>query len=358
MIFSSDNWAGASDKVLEALVAANADPAPAYGNDAVTKRLEARMADLFERDVAVFLVATGTAANALSIAACAPPWGAVFGHAEAHVMVDECGAPEFFSGATLVGLAGGRGKIELAAFSRALQAIPAGVVHHSQPAVLTLTNATELGTVYSPDEVRALAALAHSRHMSVHMDGARFANAISHLSVAPSELTWRAGVDVLSFGATKGGALMAEAIVLFDRSKTEALGYLRKRAGQLVSKHRFLSAQFDAWLADEHWLDLADHANAMANRLADGLSKSPHVRLAWAPQANEVFVFMPPAFAERLHGAGATFYDWSVEALAPADQPRDGEQLYRLVASFRTTEADVDMFVDLATSGGEVSAGG
>jgi threonine aldolase len=144
-------------------------------------------------------------------------------------------------------------------------------VHHVQPAVLSLTNATEVGTVYTVDEVAELAGIARTRRMAVHMDGARFANAISSLQVAPSALTWRAGVDVLSFGATKGGALMAEAIVLFDRSRAEALGYLRKRSAQLVSKHRFVAAQFDAWLDDEHWLDLADHANGMARRLADGL---------------------------------------------------------------------------------------
>jgi threonine aldolase len=347
MIFASDNWAGASDKVMAALEAANGGPAPAYGNDDVTRRVEAAMADLFERDVAVFLVATGTAANALSMAAFSPPWGAVIGHRDAHFNADECGAPEFFAGVKTIGLPGARAKLAPETVAAALAEMPAGVVHHSQPAVLSLTNATELGTVYTPDEVGTLAALVKTRGIAVHMDGARFANAIAHLSCAPSELTWRAGVDVLSFGATKGGALMAEAVVLFDRSRTEALGYLRKRAAQLVSKHRFVAAQFEGWLADEHWLDLADHANAMAMRLATGLSASTGARIGWAPEANEVFAFMAPATAARLREEGAAFYEWSMSGLAPEDAPRLGEQLYRLVTSFRTTEAEVDRFVAL-----------
>lgn len=347
MIFASDNWAGASDKVMAGLAAANAGPAPAYGNDEITQRLTARMADLFERDVAVFLVATGTAANALACAAFAPPWGAVLGHRDAHLAVDECGAPEFFAGTKVVGLPGARGKIDPAGLVAALGEMPAGVVHHSQPAVLSLTQSTELGTVYTPDEIAELAGIARTRRMAVHMDGARFANAVSRLEVAPSTLTWRAGVDVLSFGATKGGAFMAEAVVLFDLSRTEALGYLRKRAAQLVSKHRFVAAQFDAWLDDEHWLDLADHANAMATRLATGLAGATKARLAWSPEANEVFVFMDSAVAAALRDRGAAFYEWSSTHLAAEDQPRAGEVLYRLVTSFRTTEAEVDQFTGL-----------
>ncbi|MEJ1160193.1 threonine aldolase family protein [Prosthecomicrobium sp. N25] len=345
MIFASDNWAGASDKVMAALAEANAGPSPAYGVDEITRRLEARMADLFETDVAVFLVATGTGANALSIAAFAPPWGAVLCHEGAHLASDECGAPEFFAGTKTVGLPGARAKLDPATVTAALMELPAGVVHHSQPAVLSLTNATELGTVYTPDEVAALSAVARTRRMAVHMDGARLANAISHLEVAPSALTWRAGVDVLSFGATKGGAFMAEAVVLFDRSRAEAMGYLRKRAGQLVSKHRFVAAQFDAWLDDEHWLDLADHANAMAARLAAGLRQAEKARLAWEPQANEVFAYMAPETAAALRERGATFYEWTMTGLPAEDGPRGREQLYRLVASFRTTEEEVDAFL-------------
>ncbi|TPQ50886.1 low specificity L-threonine aldolase [Prosthecomicrobium hirschii] len=347
MIFASDNWAGASEAVMAALVAANQGPAPAYGNDEITRRLEVRMSDLFERDVAVFLVATGTAANALATAAFAPPWGAILAHRDAHLNVDECGAPEFFAGTKVVGLAGARGKIDPRGLVEALDDMPAGVVHHVQPAVLSLTQSTELGTVYAADEVAELAGIVKNRNIAVHMDGARFANAISSLQVAPSTLTWRAGVDVLSFGATKGGALMAEAIVLFDRSRQEALGYLRKRAAQLVSKHRFVAAQFDAWLDSEHWLDLADHANAMATRLAVGLDGASAARLAWMPEANEVFAFMAPTTAAALRAEGATFYEWPASGLAVADRPRPGEVLYRLVTSFRTEPAEVDRFVAL-----------
>lgn len=345
MIFSSDNWAGASPEVLAALSAAGAaGPAPAYGHDEVTRRLEARFAEAFEREVDVFLVATGTAANALSVAAFSPPWGQLVIHEEGHLAVDECGAPEFFAGTRTVTLPGRFGKLDADDLARRLARWPIGV-HHGLPAVLSITQANECGRVYTPAEVAALAGTAHAHGLAVHMDGSRLANAVARLGCSLAEVTWKAGVDVLSFGGTKGGCLMAEAIVSFRPEKREELAFRRKRAGHLISKHRFVAAQFDAWLAGGHWLDLARHANAMADRLARGIAASQVARLAWEPEANEVFAVMRPATAERLTAAGARFYDWSTAGLAPEDRLAEGEALYRLVTSFATTPDEVDAFV-------------
>jgi len=344
MRFGSDNWAGASDKVMQALVAANADLVPAYGADALTARLERRMSDLFEREVAILLVATGTAANSLATTGFCPPHGAIVAHQSAHLANDECGAPEFFGSNKLITLPGARARIDPAALD-ALLARPQRGVHHVVPSVLTLTQATELGTVYSAAEVAVLSELAKSKGLTVHMDGARLANAIATLQCSPADITWKAGVDVLSFGATKGGCLIAEAIVMFDPSHAERFGYLRKRSGQLVSKHRALSAQFDAWLDEGHWLDLARHANAMATRLAAGIERSNAARINWLPEANELFVYLGDEVAARMKAAGGQFYSWDADGLATADLPGPGETLYRFVTSFRTTADEVDGFL-------------
>lgn len=344
MIFTSDNWAGTTAKILAALAECNQGPAPAYGADPLTARVTARMSELFEREVAVFLVPTGTAANALSVAAFAPPWGAVVAHAEGHLGVDECGAPEFYAGTKVIGLNGTDGKLTPDEVQALLDDIPAGFVHQQQPAVLSISNASELGLVYDAAEIAALAEVARGRKMAVHMDGARFANAVVSADVAPADLTWRAGVDVLSFGGTKGGCMMAEAIVLFDNSKAEAMGYLRKRAGQLISKHRFVAAQFDAWLDGGHWLELATHANAMALKLALGIAERAPARVIHMPEANEIFAVLTAPDRERLRAAGAGFYDWPSRhftdlTLAP------GESVVRLVTSFATEAAEVDRFL-------------
>lgn len=347
MFFASDNWAGAAEPVIAALAAVGrAAPAAAYGDDDLTRRLEARFADLFERDVAVLLVATGTAANALAVAALTPPWGAVVAHEEAHLAVDECGAPEFFSGARVLRLPARRGKFEPADLARRLAEMPHGL-HHGERSVLSITSPNEYGLIWRPDEIRAVAEVAKRHGLSVHLDGARFANGLAALGCTPAEATWKAGVDVMSFGGTKGGCLMAEAVVAFDPALRERLAYLRKRAGQLVSKHRLIGAQFEAWLADGRWLALAAHANAMAARLAAAFDRADGVRLAWTPQANEVFVFMSADRAARLEAAGARFHDWSTAALAPEDAPRDGELLWRFVTSFATTDAEIDAFAAL-----------
>ena len=350
MQFASDNSAGASPRIAEALIRANGGTAPAYGGDELTAAIERRLGEIFECRVAAFLVATGTAANALSIAALAPPWGAVLCHRDAHVNIDECGAPEFFAGTKMVGIDGPCGKLRPDALATALAAFTPGFVHHVQPSVLSLSQATEAGTLYRPDEIRALAEIVRPRGLSVHMDGARFANALASLDIAPADITWRAGVDVLSLGATKNGAFLAEAVIFFDPQRAENFAYLRKRAGHLISKSRFIAAQFDAWLDDDHWLELARHANLMAARLAEGISASGRARLACPAEANEVFAILKPATDRRLREAGATYHAWAGHGLGeiPLD---DDEIVVRLVTSFATTRDEIDRFLAVLRSG-------
>jgi threonine aldolase len=346
MDFASDNAAGVAPAILDALVRANTGFAIAYGHDALTRRLEHRFSEVFERDVAVFLVGTGTAANALALAHLSPPWGAVLCHSEAHAIAHECGAPEFFGGGLrLLGIEGEAGKLQPRAIAAALDRHFGLRPHQILPAALSLTQATECGTVYQIDEIATLAGFAHERGMPVHVDGARFANAVARLGATPAEASWRAGVDVLSFGATKGGALGAEAVVFFDPARADAMAERRKRGGHLVSKHRFLAAQFEAFLADDQWLKLAAHANRMADRLATHLAnvKLPPI---WPVEANIVFVRLPQAVHERLQDAGAHYYVIHTDRTDPATVP-SGYVLIRLVTSFATTESSIDKFVAL-----------
>ena len=335
MDFASDNAAGASRKVLDAIIAANEGPSPAYGADAWTQRAEAMLSDIFEREVAAFLVATGTGANALALGAVTPPWGAVYCHEDSHVSDDECGAPEMFThGAKLVGLPGALGKITPEALADALKRFPRGLVKQVQPASLSLSQATECGTAYALDEIAALARAAHAAGVKVHMDGARFTNAMLRLGCTPAQMTWKAGIDVLSFGGTKNGLLGVEAVVFFDPAKAWEFELRRKRGGHLFSKHRFLSAQMEAYLSDGLWLRLATQANAMGQRLVKGLrDRQAHVPPA---DANMLFPEWPAGHHDRLEAAGAHFYRF------PAPE---GRERARLVASWSTTEADVDRFL-------------
>ena len=348
MNFASDNTAGMAPEILDAVVRANDGFVLGYGNDDQTKRVERRIGEIFEHDCAVFLVPTGTAANALALAHVSPPWGAVFTHNEAHIVTDECGAPEFFgNGLKLIGLPGVGCKIAPDTFAAALAPYHGHAPHQVIPSAISFSQASEAGTIYRPDEVAALAEIAHARGMKVHMDGARLANALVRLNASPAQATWQAGVDVLSFGATKGGAMAAEAVVFFDRALAAQMGERRKRAGHLLSKHRFLAAQFEAFLHDDCWLRLARHANAMADRLAGGLAKAG-LKPAWPVEANLVFVILPKAVEERLKAAGARYYVRNTDSLAGGAAVRPQEVLIRLVTSFATRESEVDRFVDLA----------
>lgn len=316
MNFISDNAVGVAPEIMAALAEANHGPSMPYGNDDWTRRVERKLADIFEREVRAFPVATGTGANALSLATLAPPYGSIYAHEEAHVMVDECGAPELFSGgAKLRPLPGVHGKLTADTLDRALTQGQSNDVHQVIPAAISLTQATEAGTVYQPAELQAIGEVARRHKVRLHMDGARFANAMAFLGVPARQVTWEAGIDVLSFGATKGGAMAAEAVVFFDPALAESFAYRRMRGGHLVSKMRFVSAQLEAYLTDGLWLKLARHANAMAQRLAQGLAAIPGVRLLHQVDANELFVEMPQSMIAGLRQAGFTFYDWQMYPL-------------------------------------------
>ena len=333
MNFASDNVTGAAPEILAAIAAANEGPAMPYGNDPLTKRLAAAFDALFERTVSAFPVATGSAANSLALACMAPPYGAIYCHPESHINMDECGAPELFTGgAKLVLIPGKAGKIAAADFKAALAGAGKGVVHHVQPAAISLTNETEAGTLYRPAEIAEIASIAHEHGLFLHLDGARFANAVAALGVSPAELSWRAGVDALSFGATKNGAIGAEAVVFFEPKIAESFGYRRKRGGHLFSKMRFVSAQLEAYLKDGLWLRLARQANAMAKRLADGLAAIPGVELLFPVEANEIFARIPAAAIEGAFKDGYVFYRWQGER----------DEKCRFVCAFDSKPQDVD----------------
>ncbi|HXV22914.1 MAG TPA: low specificity L-threonine aldolase [Alphaproteobacteria bacterium] len=339
MNFCSDNVTGAAPEILEALGRAAQGAAMPYGEDALTKSVERRFNEIFEREVAVFLVATGSAANALALSCLTPPFGAIYSHPSAHVAVDECGAPEFYSGgAKLVGVQGAHGKIAPADLDGVLAASGRGVVHHVQAAAVSLSQATEAGTIYRPGEVAAIAEVGRRHGVRLHMDGARFTNALVTQNASPADLTWRAGVDALSFGASKNGAMAAEAVVFFDKALAAGMPYRRKRGGHLFSKMRFLAAQFDAYFTDDLWLSHARHANAQATRLAEGLARLPGVELLHPVEANELFVVLAEPVIAGLEQAGFKFYRWIEE----------GANVIRLVTAFNTDPAHVTEFLKTA----------
>jgi threonine aldolase len=337
MNFASDNWAGATPEVMAAVIRANGGFAPGYGNDQLTARVKAKFCEVFEREVEVFFVGTGTAANAISMAAAGRPGGLVFCTGEAHVQNDEFGATEFYTGGMkLVSVKDNAGIMDPASLAATIARFGG---RFGLPTALTLTNATECGTVYRPDALRELVDIGRSHGLTVHMDGARFANAVAGLNASPAEITWKAGVDILSFGGTKNGCLMAEAVVVFEPGRFPNLTAIRQRAGHTASKARFIAAQFDGYFEDGNWLKTARHANDMAARLSAGLAAK--ARLGWHSQANEVFPVLPKATIAKLRDAGATLYEW------PADGIGADEDMVRLVTSFATTPQDVDRFLSL-----------
>ena len=330
MFFASDNGGPVPPQVMAALARANEGHALSYGGDEGTGRLRDRIRDLFEAPEAeVCLVTTGTAANALALALTTPPWGATFCHRHAHIADDECGAPEFYAGGCkLVLVEGEHGRITPDALTAALEGT-GGSVHNVQRGTLSLTNVTEAGTLYQPAQIAALCAAAKAQGCATHLDGARFANALAATGATPAEMTWRAGVDMLSLGGTKNGLMAAEAVVLFDPAKAWELQLRRKRAGHLISKMRFVAAQFEAWLEDGLWLDMARHANAMGARLAQGLARVEGARILHPVEANMAFVDLPEAAHARARDAGAVYY-------------RMGGEKARLVAGWSTTPEDVE----------------
>lgn len=348
MFFASDNWAGAHAAISQRLSAEAGGFASAYGTSDLDRAMEAKFNEIFGREVAVFFVGTGTAANSLALAAVNRPGGVSFCHREAHAIEDECGAPEYFTGgARLHPVDGADGKIDPVRLKRELKRFPPDFVHAGQPMAVSITQSTELGTVYSLEEIAAIAAICRAHGLPLHMDGARFANAMVSLGATPAQMTHEAGVDVLSFGGTKNGCWCAEALVFLDPAKARDLPFIRKRAAQLFSKSRFIAAQFAAYFEGDLWFDLARHANAMAARLAGHVEASSRLRLAWQPQANEVFVIMNAGVADDLRAAGAVFHPWNPPH-SFEDNIGEDEILARFVTSFATQETSVDRFGALA----------
>lgn len=331
--YRSDNTGRAAPEILDALVRANRDTALGYGADEWTAALQRRFADLFETAVRVFPVATGTAANALALAALGPSWGIIYCHEASHINTSEANAAGFFGGGVkLAPVGGAHGKIAPDRLAEAVGAIAPGQLHRGQPAAVSLTQASDLGAVYTIDEIRAIAAVAKARGLRLHMDGARFANAVARLGCSPAEPTWRSGIDIMSFGATKNGGALCDAIVVFAPELADGLAVQLRRAGQVWSKMRFASAQLIAYVENGLWLEMARASNAHAARIAAGLSNIPGARLLAPVEANELFLELPSAVMDGLEADGFQFY-------------RRSSSLARFVCRFDATQAEADALV-------------
>ncbi|PWE32137.1 low specificity L-threonine aldolase [Maritimibacter sp. 55A14] len=347
MDFISDNTGPVPDAILASLRDANAGRAMPYGGDAPMERVTARLRALFEApEAAVYLVGTGTAANALALATLCQPWQSIFCHRASHLEEDECGAPEFFSaGAKLALVDGASGKMTPETLEATILTNGIMGVHGTQRGPVALTQMTEMGTVYTPAEIAALTGLARAHGLPVYMDGARIANAIAALGCDPADITWKAGVDAVSFGGTKNGCLGVEAVIFFDPAQGWEFELRRKRAGHLFSKHRYLAAQMAAYLEGGLWRDLALRANAVAGRLARGLAALPDAELIAPAEGNMVFAAWPRAGHRRARDAGASYLMWP-----PSQRPDGpgGERLAaRLVCDWSMDEARIDRFLDL-----------
>ncbi len=312
MNFRSDNEAPAAPAIMAAVQRANEGTAWAYAEDEWSERLDAAFSALFGTQTWALPLSTGTVANSIALSTVTPPWGSVFCHRNAHILNDESGAPEFFgNGLRLVPMDGPDGKFTADHLEQAVRATAGHGIHSYQAAAVSLTQSTESGTVYRPDEIAAIAAVAERLGMARHIDGARFGNAVAALGCHPADVTWRAGVQLLSFGASKNGCLAAEALLMFDEAPArDTAERLRKRSGHLLSKMRYVSAQLLAYIEDGLWLDLAGHANAQAAHFARAVARHPEASLEYTVEANEVFVRWSPAGFQRLEAAGIQFLTW------------------------------------------------
>jgi threonine aldolase len=345
MIFGSDNQAGASTQVMKAVSEAFASGGSAYGTDAHSSAAEDALRELFGVDLRAFFVVSGTAANTLALSTLAKPWEGTICHHQAHILLDESTGPALVTGgASLLPVPSRSLKLDPGNLAEMLDRIPNDPPHNVRPAAISISQASECGQVYTPTEVAAIGQLGRDRGLSLHMDGARFSNAVAHLGCHPAEITAAAGVDVLTLGATKNGALAAEAIVFFDTSLATDFEFQVKRTGHLVSKGRLFGSQFVAWLDRGHWLDLATHANSMATALRLTIDASSKMRLAFSTESNESFVIMKRDMLDHLIESGATMYDWYPDALPPGVETEPGEVLVRMVTSFATTASQLEEF--------------
>ena len=334
MWLRSDNAAGVSDEIIAALVSCNAGVAAPYGDDALSRQLDARLSAVFEKPVVTYMVPSGTAANALALSSIAGPFDMIVCHQDAHAFGSECGATDMFSGgARFKPVPGTHGRIDAAAAADMLASVGGARDNTYRPAALTVTQLTEAGTLYRPAELAALGALASEHGLRMHMDGARFANALAALALHPADITWRVGVDVLSFGATKNGAMYADAVVFFDPALAEHFKRRLKRSGHDLSKTRFMAAQLLRYLEDDLWLRNARHANAVARELGELLARVPGADVLHPVEGNIVFAALPDLSVRALAAAGIQFR--SRGRLA------DGREWFRLVPSFRTDPQEV-----------------
>ncbi|WP_428242389.1 threonine aldolase family protein [Gynuella sp.] len=348
MFFGSDNQAGASSRILEALVKANDGFTPGYGEDQWTQQAVQAICELFECDAEVYFVGTGTAANCLALAGVVQPWQTILCHGGAHIYMDESTAPELFtSGSRLQPISQGQGKISADQLDQYMTGDAYHPPHNPLPGALSITQVSEAGLVYSIEELTELCTVAKRHHLPVHMDGARFANAVAALDCSPADITWRAGIDVLTLGATKCGALCAEAVIFFNKELAAGFEHRRKRTGHLLSKGRVYGVQFSAWLQDNHWLDLARHANHQASMLAEELLSYEQIESAWPVQANELFMIMPGALVSFLTESGAVFYEWYPDQIAPECHLSKDEKVVRMVTSFCTRDEHREEFCKL-----------
>jgi threonine aldolase len=333
--FRSDNVGGVAPEILEALVDAGGGTAAPYGDDDYTRAMTAGFARLFQRPVHAFPMASGTGSNSVALSALANRYGSIYCHETSHINIYECGAPEMFTGAKLVALPGADFKLGAETLEAALSLAGRGNPTRVQPFALNLTQPTDFGTLYSPDEIAALCEIAHRHGLRVHMDGARIANAIAALGCTPAELTWRAGVDLLSFGATKNGAINAEAIVAFDTGLAREIPYLMKRGGQVLSKARFVSAQLARYVADDRWLERAKQANANAAWLARELTALPRVSLVAPVEINMIFVRLPEQAVAALDRGPFHYYKLGREQRLVCRHDQEPGGMETLVRSVR-----------------------
>jgi threonine aldolase len=342
MFFKSDNTAPVCPEIMQAIIEANKGFATPYGGDDLSQKLTQSYSDLFETNLAIFPVLTGSAANCLALSVIAPPYGIIYAHPESHIYTDECGAPGFYTrGAKIELIEGDNNKICPKALKKKLEKAGFGNVHASQPALVTITQATELGTIYSVDEIKEISDISHFYGLILHVDGARFANALATLKTSPHKASVEPGIDILSFGATKNGAMAAEAVIFFNKNLVQDFHYRQKNAAHLLSKMRYVSAQLLAYVENDLWLKNARHANQMAKDLADGIIGAQKGKLTSPVQANEIFIEIPHSILDQLEAKGAQFYRWPY--------PSPTSNLIRLVTSFCTTPKEVQDFLNVLT---------
>ncbi len=342
MFFGSDNWAGAAPEISDSLAKHATGHAFAYGDGVLDSRVEETFREVFETDCKVFFVGTGTAANCLAFAACMKPGGVGFCHSDAHITANEGGGPEFATGGGRLCLVGGEnGKICAEKLETAVSAYPQSFNHFGRGTMVSITQTTEAGTRYDLDEIGAISQVAKRHGLYLHMDGARFANALVDLDCSPAEMTWKNGVDLVSFGGTKNGCWCAEALIVFDPDVAREIEFLRKQMGHLFSKTRFITAQFEAYFKDGLWLQLARHSNAIGQALTTVIEESNHVRLPWKGSTNQVFFVADREKADRWLGAGAHFHPFPTPQ-SLSGEVAENEQIFRLVASFISTQEEVN----------------